>query len=217
VRTHAILTIGCSLLFAIACGPEFDDPFEEPTPSCSQSCAGCCSGNECIEPSKQSFMACGSNGTKCAFCTGTTSCLESSTNQMACGLDKDLIWHVQPISASIAPQTPAGYDWDADSSPPDVVVMLTCPPKAVPNPAQPKTSEVSSFTPQWTDPGCDATSDALLSESTLIKVLDVDVAFNDDIAIASYTFTEQNFEAGTVVLQLPDNKSTLTIRLVRKN
>jgi hypothetical protein len=133
---------------------------------------------------------------------------------MVCILDREALWQVFPTAANISPLTPAGYDWDLDGSPPDVVVELVCPPSAAP--VRIETPEVSSYTPQWTGVNCTTTSDALLGEAISIRVTDVDVTFDDEVTSATYQVTSGDFETAVLVLQLPSQMGTLTLNLVRK-
>jgi hypothetical protein len=197
-----------------ACGLEVDEPIiEEPTLACAQSCNGCCSGESCIADGSQ-LNACGSKGVKCAVCKGTTSCRENAAKEMNCVLDSDALWQVRAVSAQVTNQTSTGFDWDPGGSPPDVIAELVCPPLTAPTVI--KTSEVESFTPQWTGLPCTTTSDALFKEPISIKLIDVDFDFNDDIASASYRVAQQDFEAGQIVIPLSDQKSTVTLQLIRK-
>ncbi|MDC0709150.1 hypothetical protein POL68_11810 [Stigmatella sp. ncwal1] len=206
--------LGCGIGLLTACGADIDeDFFEEPTPVCSKTCQGCCSGETCFDGNQQT--SCGSNGSKCAVCKGTTSCRGNAEKEMSCVFAAEALWRVQPVSAKIASQTPAGFDWDLGGSPPDVVAEVICPPSA--SPISIKTAEIESFTPQWTDSNvnCTTTSDALLAEPISIKLIDVDFDFNDDIASASYKLVQQDFENGRVEILLSDQKSTLTLQFFR--
>lgn len=158
MRSHFFTSLGLISCLVMACGPDVDDPFvEEPAVPCMQSCAGCCMRETC-HPGDQ-VNACGSGGTACTACAGTDTC-DGSLNPRACTLDLNASWRVRPSSATIAPQTSAGFDWDADGSPPDVVVSVTCP--SAGEPIFFETPEVSSLNPQWTEGGCITTADALL-------------------------------------------------------
>lgn len=146
-------------------------------------------------------------------CAGTDTC-DSSVNPRACTLDLTTTWRVQPSSATIAPQTSAGFDWDADGSPPDVVVSGTCPSAGEPISFQ--TTEVSSLNPQWTEGGCLTTADALLENDIHITVTDIDVFADDTIATGTYRITKDDLGRGTVILQFSAQLGTLTLRLTRE-
>ncbi len=211
MRNFPFLVLGLFLWPVVACGPTDDSFIEKPPTPCSQSCNGCCIGETCY-PGDQ-ISACGSGGVACATCTGTDSC-DGTSNPRTCTLDLTAQWRVQPSAASIAPQTSAGYDWDIDGSPPDVVVYGTCPSAGEPIPF--RTPEVSSLTPQWTDGGCRTTADALLNKPISINVIDVDVVSDDNIAVGAYTLARTDFGQGSVTLQLPNQMGTLTFRLTRE-
>lgn len=212
MRNLPFLVLGLFLWQLAACGPEGDDPLTEtPQTSCSQSCAGCCIGESCY-PGTQ-LSACGSGGTTCAVCKGTDSC-DTASSPRTCSLDPNATWKVQPSTANIAPQTSAGYDWDVEGSPPDVVVYGTCPSDGEPIPF--RTPEVESLSPQWTEGGCRTTAGALLNKPISITVIDVDVVSDDTIGGGSYTFTQQDFGQGAVTLQLPNQLGTVTFRLTRE-
>jgi hypothetical protein len=91
------------------------------------------------------------------------------------------------------------------------VVEMTCPTDGNPNNA--RTSEVSSLTPSWTDGRCPSTAKALLGGPITVYVMDIDFAVDDPISSFQYTFTAANFEAGGVVLAMPGNVGTLTLKL----
>jgi hypothetical protein len=207
-----LISLGFFSCLMTACGPEADEPFvEEPVPRCAQSCGGCCIGETCQTGDQAS--ACGSGGVTCMACAGTDICDASSTPR-TCTLDLSATWRVQPSSATIAQQTTNGFDWDADGSPPDVVVEGTCPSAGEPIPFH--TPEVESLTPQWTEGGCLTTADALLKNDVQLKVIDVDVLADDTIAAGTYRFTKNDLGRGTITLQLPSQLGTLTFQLTRQ-
>jgi hypothetical protein len=213
IKSHFVLIpLGLFSCLMTACGPEADDPFvEQPAPPCSQSCNGCCIGETCQPGNLAS--ACGSSGVACTACAGTDTC-DASSNPRTCALDLSAIWRAQPSSATIAPKTLNGFDWDADGSPPDVVVSGTCPSAGEPIPFE--TPEVESLTPQWTAGGCLTTADALLKNDIQLNVVDVDVLADDTIATGTYRFTKNDLGRGTITLQLPNQLGTLTFQLTRQ-
>ncbi|MFP2929018.1 hypothetical protein ACLESO_28225 [Pyxidicoccus sp. 3LG] len=113
----------------------------------------------------------------------------------------------------VAKDPTAGLDWDVDGSAPDVVVRVVCPTDGEPVPYS--TPETSSFSPRWSGGGCDTTSDVLLRKPVQFEILDVDVAFDDEIAVGSFQLTEESFETGGVTLPVSGEAGTLSIRLVR--
>lgn len=182
-----------------------------PDTSCGpHNCTGCCLGNTC-QPGTFDTM-CGKGGNACVTCQAEERCSPDKSSSCAPKLDQNSSWKVQPSTASIKPQDPAdGLSWDADDSPPDVVVEMTCPTDA--GPFTDRTSEVSSLTPSWTDGGCTSTASVLLNSPVTVYVLDIDFAFDDPIASFQYTLKAADFEAGGVTLLMPGDVGTLTLSL----
>ena len=195
------------------CGYDEGEYVATPDTSCGpHNCSnGCCLGNTC-QPGTVDMM-CGKGGSACVTCQTGERC--SPDKQPVCEpkLAPTSSWAVHPFTATIKPQDPAdGLNWDADDSPPDVVVVLTCPTDG--DPIERHTSEVSSLTPSWTDGECTSTAGALLKSPVIVKVIDVDFAVDDPIAYFQYTLKEADFEAGSVSLIMPGDVGTLTLRLV---
>jgi hypothetical protein len=155
---------------------------------------------------------CGKGGNACVACQSNERCSPSKDPICAPKLPPGSLWKVQPLDATIKPEDPSdGLDWDADDSPPDVVVEMTCPTNTTT--VSTRTSEVSSLTPSWTDGGCRSTAAELLKSPVVIKVLDVDFSFDDQISYFQYTLTEADFEAGKVTLIMYGYTGTLTLGL----
>lgn len=207
-----LISLGLFSCLMAACGPEEGDPFvENPVPRCAQSCGGCCIGETC-QPGDRA-NACGSGGATCTACAGTDTC-DGSSSPRTCALDLSATWRVQPFSATIAPQTINGFGWDADGSPPDVVVEGTCPSAGEPIAFQ--TPEVESLTPQWTEGGCLTTADALLKNDIQLNVMDMDILAHDTIVSGTYRFTKNDLGRGTITLQFTNQLGTLTFQLTRQ-
>lgn len=201
-----------------ACGPDDGDPVIQPPPYvCGPSnCAGCCHDNVCQTGNKP--QACGTAGSNCQACQQGESCYPGS--QPLCRVDFSLTstWTVQPVSSLISAQDPNdGLSWDADASPPDVIVEILCPTDGGPPPPIASTkTEVESYTPTWTkgEGGCKATLSAFTQNITTFRLIDVDAFVNDEISSGTYTFTMANFENGGVTLGMPNQASILTLKLV---
>ncbi|GHH02967.1 hypothetical protein [Comamonas sp. JC664] len=213
VRWFTILSLTFAQLL-VGCGTAPDDEVP-PGPSeyaCnSDSCRnGCCFQNVCY-PGK-SANACGNRGAQCEACLGLATC---STNQ-ECFEDLSAYWDVQIVSAQIASLDPdGGSAWDADNSPPDIVVTLGCPSASGTELIEVATPEVESYSPTWTNVRCSTRIDALLDRPLQIRVDDVDVFFDDNIATFSHQLTEADFTQGVVVFPSQGGLNSLILQLTR--
>jgi len=212
------LVLICSLMLPLmgadgGCG-EGTDPTQPgvvtpPEPKCSpRTCEGCCSGDVCH--ALQTNAACGSFGAQCAVCQGLNSCqFEAQSNDWNCRPAK---YSIQPMMASIPLLDPNdGADWDADSSAPDVVVELSCPKDG--STVFVSTSEVSSYTPTWTNGACEATAEELMKSPMSINVIDVDAFFDDEIFSGTRLFKAVDFEQPAVEIPISTTDATSVLRL----
>ncbi|MBN1205175.1 MAG: hypothetical protein JXB05_09655 [Myxococcaceae bacterium] len=211
MKRHLFIPILGLLLLTQACGGTDESGGDADFLCGPRNCsAGCCLDNVCYGGG--SAATCGKEGTKCDACLGIKSC---ETQQGECTLDLLAIWKIQPTDASLVPEDPNdGLSWDADGSPPDVLIELTCPTSEAP--VVSRTQEVESLTPTWTAGGCATVADALLKSPIGIKIIDVDVAIDDEIFAGSYMFTEADFEAGKIVLQGANTVTSLSFQLTRE-
>jgi hypothetical protein len=191
----------------LACGSDDGDgPGNGAGGGCtSANCAGCCLNNVC--QSGNTAAACGKNAAACMACTTNQVCRTDQT----CGVDPESSWRVQPAGAQIAPND-NGTDWDADSSPPDVFVTMTCPPSIASS-----TAAVQSYSPSWTSGGCVTKAKNLLQASWTFQLWDEDLLSDDTITqVLSYQFKEQDFVAGAVTLSASGGMQSLTVQLQRQ-
>ncbi len=120
------------------------------------------------------------------------------------------------MSAQIASHDPDGDSaWDADNSPPDIVVTLGCPAASSSDLIEVATPEVESYTPSWTGVRCSSRIDALLDRPLHLRVDDVDIFFDDNIATFTYQLTEADFAQGIVVFPSQGGMNSLTLQLMR--
>jgi hypothetical protein len=118
--------------------------------------------------------------------------------------------------ASIVPKDPQdNSDWDVDSSPPDVVVELKCPPLSGDQVQITRTPEVSSLTPQWTSGGCTVLASRLVSQPIEIKLIDIDNVFDDEMSSTTYQIDANALVNGILEIPIPAAVNSLTIRLSR--
>ena len=197
--------------------------YEQPgvVPRTEQKCTpqtcenGCCLADVCYK--SQTREACGSFGAQCVTCQGLQSCLldPDTTKGQVCRVDSSSKWVVRPALASIPLLDPSdGASWDADDSAPDVLVELSCPASSAPGIA--RTSEISSYTPEWIDGSCSATLEEWLKSPVGIKMLDVDAFFDDQIFSDSYMFKDADFGNGFVDIPIAaDGTSKLRLKITR--
>ncbi|NVJ06111.1 hypothetical protein HUW63_12815 [Myxococcus sp. AM001] len=120
------------------------------------------------------------------------------------------------MSAQIASRDPDGDSlWDADDSPPDIVVSMGCPAASGSDLLEVATPEVESYSPSWTNVRCSTRIDVLLDRPLQIQVDDVDVFFDDNIATFPHQLTEADFEQGVVVFPSQGGMNSLTLQLTR--
>lgn len=140
--------------------------------SCSsKNCAGCCQSGVC-QPGNTNF-SCGFAGTICDICIGTDTC-----GTFGCELNGEAKWLISATNATISANN-NGSSWDADGSPPDVFVKLTCPPSS--SPTSSASSAQESYSPHWSSGGCVAKAKDLLAQPFFWQVIDKDAAFDDPI------------------------------------
>jgi hypothetical protein len=163
------------------------------TGSCNvNNCPGCCFNGTCQNGSAGS--ACGKNGAFCVACGNNQVCKSDQT----CGVDGQLMFKVQPVSATITMKDPTtGQDWDSFASPPDPYVLLQCPAggtlSTVPEVAD-------TYMPTWSTGGCTMSATALLNQGFDISVYDGDGVGDDPISSKSTVkATEANFVDGAII------------------
>lgn len=176
--------------------------------ACSSSnCTGCCLNNVC--QSGNTAAGCGKNGIACVACGNNQVC----RSDQLCGVDPNSTWRVQPVSASIAANN-NGTSWDGDSSAPDVVVQMRCPPSTASNGT---TSEVSSYSPSWTSGGCTSKASDLLASPWGYQLFDIDALADDTITGAlTHQFKETDFVAGSVSLPASGGLQSMTVQLIKQ-
>jgi hypothetical protein len=199
------------LALASGCGPLDDDIVDIPSFLCGpQNCSGCCLDNVCYSGSLET--TCGVGGATCKVCKADERCAPHQDGACVSTLSPVYRWSVRAESAEIAAVVPrSGLGWDADGSPPDVVVELLCPTDG--EYIRATTPEVSSFTPSWTHDGCVTTASALLERPMHISMIDVDFLFNDEIGSISHLLTQEELKAGRVTVRMPQDAASLTLRL----
>ncbi|MFE8595446.1 hypothetical protein [Archangium violaceum] len=196
-----------ALSILIGCGGDDDTPGGGTEQKCSASnCTGCCFNNVCQTGNTAS--ACGKEGATCSACGSAQVC---RTNQ-TCGVDPNSVWRVQPVSARIA-ASDNGTAWDADSSAPDVVVVMRCPGSTTST----ATPEVESYTPAWTTGGCTAKASQLLAEPWVFQLWDIDFSSDDTITDSlALRITEEFLTAGTVTVNASGGMTSMTVQLQKQ-
>lgn len=215
MRPSVALSCAWIALYAAGCGGPDEFPLPLPTEvTCNASnCDGCCIDNRCY--AGNSAVACGTGGARCVQCQGINDCSAATHN---CVQNLAAKWLLRAVSAEIEPKDPNdGLSWDADGSPPDVVVEITCAPSLGEAPVARRTEEVSSTQPTWTSGGCSSTVEALLASPVIIRVIDIDSFFDDEIVTASLQLKPEHFDSGTLVLQPMGGLRSLTLRLSRES
>lgn len=172
-------------------------------------CTGCCFNGACQPGS--TAAACGKNAAACTACQTNQVCRVDQT----CGVDPNSMWKVQPTSATIAPNN-NGATWDGDSSAPDVIIRLDCPPISSSS-WDSSTPEVQSYSPTWTTGGCTAKASDLLSAGFAFQAIDVD-AVNDDTITSplASTVREADFVSGQLTFNPSGGLQALTVRLQKQ-
>lgn len=202
-QTAPVIAILAALALS-ACGGD-------PRGACNAStCPGCCFNDVC--QAGNTPAACGKAGAECNACSSWQTC--SATQ--ACNANPELIWTVQPSSATIAPNN-SGSDWDVDVSAPDVVAQLACPPFPASGAQLTATPEAQSYSPSWTTGGCSAKASDLLAHGFNIQAWDIDAASDDPITAAlNVKVTETELAIGSIGLGVNGGLQSMTVKLTRQ-
>jgi C2 domain len=153
-------------------------------------CLGCCASGVC--QAGTTSVGCGANGAACVTCDRWQEC-----QNQACSVSPSSMWQVIAVSATMAPKSPDGNDWDPLSGLPDVYAKCEIP---IGTEKGTTSTKNDTLNPTWNTSVCGATavSAAMLAGSHAICVFDNDDTPGGDDQAGCWptNFSDADFAAG---------------------